>query len=146
MADSEPPSKEPDAVVADTAALAANSAERAQAAAADTMAQAQVAAATVAHQAAEEIRSTTEGLSEWQTSIQAQSAALAESLRVQQEKTEARLKETMDAILSIQTRLDKPPEIPPSPDQGSKEKSPPEGEAKPREEPKPERKRAHRWI
>jgi Tfp pilus assembly protein FimV len=137
----------PGEVAADTAALAANSAERAQAAAADAIANAQVAAAGVASQAAEEIRSTQEGLNEWQTSIQARNAELAENLRAHVATTDQRLKETADQLSLILSRLDKPPENPGSPGQEPSGETPPAA-AEPAAEPaKPaERRRAHRWI
>jgi hypothetical protein len=142
-----PDDETPDAVVADTAALAANSAERAQAAAADAIQHAQNAAAGVAVVAAEETRQSEERLAQWQTSIQARNEELAAALKAQSEATEAKLAEAMDRILSIQTKLERPPENPPSPDRGSSEKSPPpEAETKPPAETKPAPKRAHRWI
>jgi hypothetical protein len=142
---------DPNVVVSDTAALAANSAERAQAAAADAIANAQTAAAGVAAIAAEETRQSEERLAQWQTSIVRQNEALAESLRAQSAATEAKLKETMDAVLSIQARLDKPPESQANPESGSSAKTrqgaeAPAEETPPPAEPKPARKRAHRWI
>jgi hypothetical protein len=150
--DSSRSTADPNVVVADTAALAANSAERAQAAAADAITNAQTAAAGVAVVAAEETRQSEERLAQWQTSIVQQNEALAESLRAQSAATEAKLAEAMDAILSIRTRLDKPPESPASRESGSSGETPPPGEetppgeTEPPAEPKPARKRAHRWI
>ena len=138
---------EPNVVVADTAALAANSAERAQAAAADAIANAQTAAAGVAVVAAEETRQSEERLAQWQTTIQTRQEELAGNLQAQNQALETKLAQTMDAILSIRTRLDKPPESPKSPENGSSGESPPEQpETEPPPEPKPARKRAHRWI
>ena len=148
----EAPAPDP-AVVVDTAALAANSAERAQAAAADAISNAQQAAAGVAVVAAEETRQSEERLAQWQTTIQTQNAELAESLRAQNQATEAKLAEALDQILSIRTRLDKPPESQASPASGSSAETPPAGaegsEAKPEAppaEPKPAKRKAHRWI
>jgi hypothetical protein len=138
--------KTPDEIVADTAALAANSAERAQAAADDAIANAQTAVAGVAVVAAEETRQSEERLAAWQTQIQSENATLKDELSAQSQAFEAKLAATMDAILSIQTRLDKPPDLPASPPNGSSGETPPAGETKPPEEPKPTRKRAHRWI
>jgi hypothetical protein len=142
---------DPNPVIADTAALAANSAERAQAAAADAIANANTAAAGVAVVAAEETRQSEERLAQWQTQIQSENATLRGELSETKSALEARLAETMDAILSIQTRLDKPPGNPPNRENGSSGESPPQGEEAPGEteppaEPKPARKRAHRWI
>jgi hypothetical protein len=138
-------------VVADTAALAANSAERAQAAAQDAIVNSQQAAAGLAVVAAEETRQSEERLASWQTTIQTRQEELAGNLQAQNQALEAKLAQTMDAILSIQTRLDKPPEPPPeNPASGSSGKSPqaeqPSGETEPPAEPKPARKKAHRWI
>jgi hypothetical protein len=136
----------PDPVVADTAALAANSAERAQAAATDAIDKAQQAAAGLAVVAAEESRQSEERLAQWQSSIQTQQERLASEAVAREQAVQAKLAEAMDAISSIRTRLDKPPGSPPSPTPESDEKSPPAGETQPPTEPKPERKRAHRWI
>jgi hypothetical protein len=146
MAPDEQPPPDPNIVVADTAALAANSAERAQAAAADAIEHAQHAAAGVAVVAAEESRLSEERLAQWQTTIQTRQEELAGSLQAQNQALETKLAQTMDAILSIQQRLDKPPETPPSPESGSSGETPPPGETEPPAEPKPARKRAHRWI
>ena len=141
---------DPNVVVSDTAALAANSAERAQAAAADAIEHAQTAAAGVAVVAAEEARQSEERLAQWQTTIQTRQEELAGNLQAQNQALEAKLAQTMDAILSIQTRLDKPPGSPKSPENESSGESPPAeeppGETQPPAEPKPARKRAHRWI
>lgn len=146
-----PPPPDPDAVIADTAALAANSAERAQAAAADAIANAQSAAAGVAVVAAEETRQSEERLAQWQTQMESSSATLREELSQRSAAMEAKLTDALDQILSIRNRLEKPPESQPNPAPGSSdgtppEPSPPAGEIKPPAEPKPERKRAHRWI
>jgi type IV secretory pathway TrbL component len=141
-------------VTADTAALAANNAERAAAAAQDAIVHAETAAAEVAHQAAETIRGTTEGLSEWQTSIQAQNAELAENLRAHIAQTDQRLRETTERLTSIHERLPPPPPPPQSQSPAPSGETPPrqpEGSstgslAEPPKEPAPERKRAHRWI
>jgi hypothetical protein len=149
--DQSPP--DPNVVISDTAALAANSAERAQAAAADAIQHAQNAAAGVAVVAAEETRQSEERLAQWQTSIVRQNEETAAALRAQSEATQVKLAEAMDKILSIQTRLEKPPESPPSPESGSSAASPPAGaegsEAHPEappSEPKPAKRKAHRWI
>ena len=151
MAPDDPPPPDPNVVVSDTAALAANSAERAQAAAQDAIAHAQTAAAGVAVVAAEETRQSEERLAQWQSSIQTRQEQLASDIGTQSAAMEAKLAEAMDAILSIRTRLDKPPESPPSPTPGSSGETPPgeappPGETEPPAEPKPARKRAHRWI
>ena len=140
-------------VVADTAALAANSAERAQAAAADAIQNANTAAAGVAVVAAEETRQSEERLAAWQTSIVQQNAELAESLRAQNQATETKLAEALDQILSIRSKLEKPQESPASQESGSSAGTPPPGtegsegnpEAPPAE-PKPAKRKAHRWI
>lgn len=145
----EPETPDPNIVVADTAALAANSAERAQAAAADAIDNAQHAAAGLAVVAAEETRQSEERLAQWQTSIVQQNAELAESLRAQNAATEAKLAEAMDAILSIRSSLEKPPGSPasrgsdPPSDPQSPEAPPP---AEPDPAPSPPKKKAHRWI
>jgi hypothetical protein len=146
--ENEPP-PDPNVVVSDTAALAANSAERAQAAAADAIANAQNAAAGVAVVAAEETRQSEERLAQWQTQIHSENATLRAELSQTKSALETRLAETMDAILSIQQRLPAKPESPKSPENGSSGESPPEQppeETEPPPEPKPARKRAHRWI
>jgi hypothetical protein len=138
---------EPDAVVADTAALAANSAERAQAAAADAIQHAQNAAAGVAVVAAEETRQSEERLAQWQTTIQTRQEELAGNLQAQNQALETKLAQTMDAILSIQSRLDKPPENPTNPDNApSDPTSGAEPPAEPEPPPSPPKKKAHRWI
>jgi hypothetical protein len=141
---------DPSAVAADTAALAANSAERAAGAAQDAIVNAQTAAAGLAVVAAEETRQSEERLAEWQTSIAAQNAELAENLRAQSAATETKLAEAMDAILSIRSRLDKPPGNPPSPDPGSSDPQNPEANPEPPKEPEPppspQKRKAHRWI
>lgn len=143
-----PPVPAPDVVVADTAALAANSAERAQAAAADAINHAQTAAAGVAVVAAEETRQSEERLAQWQSSIQTQQEKLASDLRASSEATEAKLAQALDQILSIRTKLEKSPETRPNPDPGSSGETPPEAgeETTPPAEPKPAKRRAHRWI
>jgi hypothetical protein len=133
-------------VVADTAALAANSAERAQAAAADAIANAQVAAAGVAQQAAEEIRSTQQGLSEWQSSIQRQHELLASKVDAQGQATEARLRETTEALSSILSKLEPKLESPPNLNPASSEKLEPRSETVTPAEPAPAKRKAHRWI
>ena len=150
--DDAPPPVDP-TVVADTAALAANSAERAQAAAADAIQNANSAAAGVAVVAAEESRQSEERLAQWQQSIVQQNAELAESLRAQNQATETKLAEALDQILSIRNKLEKPPASPESPENGSSAATP-QGAAAgseanpetPPAEPKPARKKAHRWI
>jgi ABC-type transporter Mla subunit MlaD len=151
MAD-EPAVPHPDAVVADTAQLAANAAERAQEAAAATMEHAQIAVADVTHQAAEQIAETQQGLSEWQNSIATQQEKLSRDVIAQREALEAKLAETMAAVTSqlssIQERLPPPPRSPANPDPGSNETITP-ASTEPRSPPKeesPPRKRAHRWI
>jgi hypothetical protein len=140
----------PDEVVADNAALTANSAERAQAAAADAIDKAQAAAAGLAVVAAEETRQSEERLAEWQTKIQSENETLRGELSQTKTALETRLSETMDAILSIQSRLDKPPASPASPAQGSSEPQNPEANpqapAEPPPPPSPPKKKAHRWI
>ena len=141
-----PPPVDP-TVVADTAALAANSAERAQAAAQDAIANAQTAAAGVAVVAAEETRQSEERLAQWQTTIQTRQEELAGALQAQNQETQTKLAEAMDKLLSIQARLEKSPASPSSPSPESSGETPPAPAAEaPPSEPKPERKRAHRWI
>src|ERR1700733_722399 len=138
--------REPSAVVADTAALAANSAERAQAAAADAIANAPAAAATVAQQSAEQIAETQEGLDQWRTTIQTRQEELAAGLQAQSQATEAKLAEIMDKLSSIPSRPEPKPGSPANPDPGSNEPEAPPEEAPPPPEPSPPRKKAHRWI
>ena len=145
--DDDPP--DPNIVVADTAALAANSAERAQAAATDAIDKAQAAAAGLAVVAAEETRQSEERLAEWQNSIAQQHAKLSQDVTQQNEAMQRQLAEAMDRLTSIQSRLDKPPESQASPDHAapsapqSPEAPPP---AEPDPPPSPPKKKAHRWI
>jgi hypothetical protein len=138
----------PDEVVADSAALAANSADRAQAAANDAIDKAQQAAAGLAVVAAEESRQSEERLAEWQSSLVSQHEKLSQSVTQQNVEIQAKLAETMDKLTSIQARLDKPPESPTSPDPDlsdpQSQSPPPPPEPQPPESP-PKRK-AHRWI
>jgi hypothetical protein len=140
----------PDEVVADSAALAANSAERAQAAATDAIDKAQSAAAGLAVVAAEETRQSEERLAEWQNSLAQQHEKLSQDVMRQNAATEAKLAEAMDAILSIRSRLDKPPENPTSPVQGSSDPQNPSPPPEPAKEPEPPesppKRKAHRWI
>ena len=132
-------------VTADTAALAANSAERARDAAADAIANAQIAAAGVAQQAAHEIAETQEGLSEWQNSLQRQHEQLVSRVAAHEQTMEARWKETSDHLSSILSRLAPPPETRPRPSPGSSAPSEGRPTAPPQDNPPPKRK-AHRWI
>lgn len=139
----------PPEVLADTAALAANSAERAQEAAAATMEHAHIAVAGVTEQAAAEIARTQEGLAQWQTSIQARNEELAAALRAQSEATETKLAEIMDRLTSIQSQPERRRESPESP--GREPSEPEAGEAAPPADPPPEpsppaKRKAHRWI
>jgi exonuclease VII large subunit len=140
----------PDEVTADSAALAANAAERAQAAAADAIDKTQQAAAGLAVVAAEETRQSEERLAEWQSSLQQQHAKLSQDVTQQNEAIRAQLAETMDKLTSIQLRLDKPPESPTSPVQGSSDpqnpSQAPEPPKEPEAPPKVEKRKAHRWI
>ena len=139
-----------DEVTADSAALAANAAERAQAAAADAIDKTQQAAAGLAVVAAEETRQSEERLAEWQSSIAQQHEKLSQSVTQQNELMQRQLAEAMDKLTSIQARLDKPPESPASPDQGSSDLQNPEANPKPPGEPEPPpsppKRKAHRWI
>lgn len=136
---------DPNAAVADTAQLAANSAERAQEAAAATMEHASVAVAGVAQQAAAQIAETQEGLIEWQRSQERTLASLAEKVQQHEQRAETLARETTERLSSILSRLEPPLASPPNPQNGPAEAVPPEGvPAAP--EPAPERRRAHRWI
>jgi hypothetical protein len=139
----------PDEVVADTSALAANSAERAQAAAHDAIVTAEQAAAGLAVVAAEESRQSEERLATWQSSLQQQHEKLSSDVTQQNEQMRAQLAEALDRISSIQSRLETQPasrESPPAGESGEPIHDPPAGETPPAE-PKPaERRRAHRWI
>src|ERR1700722_3395795 len=108
------PLPDPNVVVADTAALAANSAERAQAAAADAIVNAQTAAAGVAVVAAEETRQTEERLAEWQSSIQSQHEKLSQNVMQDNEATQPQLGQALDQHSSIRSRRASPPESPAS--------------------------------
>lgn len=140
----------PDEVVADSAALAANSADRAQAAATDAIDKAQQAAAGLAVVAAEESRQSEERLAEWQSSIVSQHEKLSQSVMRQNAEMQAKLAEALDQLTSIRSRLDKPPENPTSPVQGSSDPQNPEAKPEPPTEPEappsPPKRKAHRWI
>ena len=139
----------PDEVVADTSALAANSAERAQAAAHDAIVNAEQAAAGLAVVAAEESRQSEERLAEWQSSLQQAHEKLSQDVTRQNEETRAQLAQALDAITSIRSRLETPPESresPPPPESDGTPQEPPAEAETPPPEPKPERRRAHRWI
>jgi hypothetical protein len=127
-------------VAADSAQLAANAAEAAQLAAAQTMEHAQIAVAGVTQQAATEIAQTEERLAEWQSSQAKLLEQLASRVAGHEQATEARLKETTDQLSLILSRL----EAQQAPQQ-SPETNPGEG-APPAPEPEAPRRRAHRWT
>jgi hypothetical protein len=123
-------------VTADSAQLAANAAEAAQLAAAETMQHANVAVAGVAQQAANEIADTEERLAQWQAGIATQQEQLASRVTQHEQQIEQKLKSTTDHLMSILSRLDKPPESPTSPPQdqsGTAEGGPKASDAAPTE-------------
>jgi hypothetical protein len=128
--------------VVDDAERARAAADAASEAAASAAALAAVEAANVKQQASEKIAEVEGGLAEWQSSHQRR----AELLEQRAQELESKHEQTMEALRSIQSRLDKPPEPPPSPPPDLK--NPAESKTPPPPEPEspPAKRRAHRWI
>ena len=133
-------------VTADTAALAANSAERAQAAAQDAIVNAEKVVAAVTEQAAVEVQETQAGLETWQSSIEQRHEKLVLEAQRHAQGTQAKLAEAMEAITSIRSRLETPPENRKSPESAAPGDPPAEETPPAAKEPEAPRRKAHRWI